>query len=211
MEEIWKPIGKLVRFDSNYNIVKTFDYKGTCFVSSKGRVRLPNGNISKTKPDKLGYTTVKLGNERFKVQQIMMQTFYPEEIRNGVSVDHIDRNPRNNNLHNLRWADTKLQTSNRENKEYKYKKVLCLNNGIIYNSCQEAEYKLGLVRNTVSRVARGERNSIHGYTFVFFNEIHDKDALQKNIHPDMFSMAQSKYYTRKSILEQVKQPTLFEK
>ena len=33
------------------------------------------------------------------------------------------------------------------------------------------------------------------------------DALQKNIRPDMFSMAQSKYYTRKN--EQTKQPTLF--
>ena len=33
------------------------------------------------------------------------------------------------------------------------------------------------------------------------------DAIQKNIRPDMFSMAQSKYYTRKS--EQAKQPTLF--
>lgn len=34
------------------------------------------------------------------------------------------------------------------------------------------------------------------------------DAIQKNIQPDMFSMAESKYYTRKSVLEQVKQPTL---
>ena len=35
------------------------------------------------------------------------------------------------------------------------------------------------------------------------------DAIQKNINPDMFSMAQSKYFTRKN--EQAKQPTLFEK
>lgn len=35
------------------------------------------------------------------------------------------------------------------------------------------------------------------------------DAIQKNVNPDMFSMAESKYYTRKSVLEQVKQPTLF--
>jgi hypothetical protein len=179
MEEIWKPIGKLVRFDSNYNIVKTFDYKGTCFVSNNGRVRLPNGNISKTKPDKLGYTTIKLGNERFKVQQIMMQTFHPEGIRNGVSVDHIDRNPRNNNLQNLRWADTKLQTSNRENKLYKYKKVICVENGVVYYSCQEAEDSLGLVRNTVSRVARGERKSIHGYHFYYVGCERDKEYFVK--------------------------------
>lgn len=35
------------------------------------------------------------------------------------------------------------------------------------------------------------------------------DALQNNINPDMFSMAQSKYYTRKNVLEEVKQLTLF--
>ena len=35
------------------------------------------------------------------------------------------------------------------------------------------------------------------------------EAIQKNINPDMFSMQESKYYTRKSVLEEVKQPTLF--
>lgn len=97
----------------------------------------------------------------------MMQSFYPDGIKDGVSVDHIDRNPRNNHLSNLRWADKKTQVSNRENKEYKYKKVMCMNNNKIYKSCQEAEADLGLVRNTVSRVARGVRKSIHGYKFVF--------------------------------------------
>lgn len=67
----------------------------------------------------------------------------------------------------LRWADKKTQVYNRENKEYKYKKVMCMNNNKIYKSCQEAEADLGLVRNTVSRVARGERKSIRGYKFVF--------------------------------------------
>lgn len=166
-EEIWKPIGRLVRFNSNYEIVKEFIYNDGSRISSFGRVQLSNGKISKTKPDKRGYVVVKLGNERFKVQQIMMQTFYPDGIREGYSVDHIDRNPQNNHLDNLRWATTSLQTSNRENKSYKYKKVFCLENGITYPSCQDAEDSLGLVRNTVSRVARGERKSIHGYHFYY--------------------------------------------
>ena len=178
-EEIWMPIKRLVRFNSKYEIVKEFMYNDGSCVSNLGRVLLSNGKISKTKPDKLGYTTVKLGNERFKVQQIMMQTFHPEEIRNGVSVDHIDRNPLNNNLRNLRWADTKLQTSNRENKAYKYKKVFCVEKGIVYPSCQEAEDSLGLVRNTVSRVARGERKSIHGYHFYYVGCEIDKNFFDK--------------------------------
>lgn len=165
MEEVWKPIKRLVRFNSKYEIVKEFYYDDGSCVSNLGRVLLSNGKIAKTKTNKRGYVVVKLGNERFKVQQIMMQTFYPEGIRNGYSVDHIDRNPHNNHLDNLRWATTNLQTSNRENKMYKYKKVICVENGVVYSSCQEAEDSLGLVRNTVSRVARGERKSTHGYHF----------------------------------------------
>ena len=52
-------------------------------------------------------------------------------------------------------------------KLYKYKKVYCLNNNTLYNSCQDAEKHLNLVKNTVSRVARGERKSIHNYKFVY--------------------------------------------
>lgn len=178
-EEVWMPIKRLVRFNSKYEIVKEFFYNDDSRVSSLGRVLLSNGKISQTKPDKKGYVVVKLGNERFKVQQIMMQTFHPEGIRNGVSVDHIDRNPRNNRLNNLRWATTSLQTSNRENKAYKYKKVFCVEKGIVYPSCQEAEDSLGLVRNTVSRVARGERKSIHGYHFYYVGCELDKEYFDK--------------------------------
>lgn len=42
-----------------------------------------------------------------------------------------------------------------------------MTNGQTYNSCQEAEEKLNLIMNTVSRVARGERKSIHGYVFKY--------------------------------------------
>jgi hypothetical protein len=164
-KEIWMPIKRLVRFNSKYEIVKEFMYNDGSCVSNLGRVLLSNGKISKTKPDKRGYVVVKLGNEKFKVQQIMMQTFYPEGIRNGYSVDHIDRNPKNNRLDNLRWATISLQTSNRENKLYKYKKVICVENGVVYSSCQEAEESLGLAKNTVSAVARGVLKSIHGYHF----------------------------------------------
>ena len=98
----------------------------------------------------------------------LLQTFHTEGIVDGNSPDHIDRNNRkDNSLENLRWATRQVQVTNRENKEYKYKKVKCENNNVVYNSCQDAEEALCLVKNTVSRVARGERKSIHGYTFSY--------------------------------------------
>ena len=104
---------------------------------------------------------------RFKIHQISKQTFNPSGLKDGLSVDHKDRNRHNNKLSNYRYATRKEQYSNRENKEHKFKKVICLNNQTIYKSCQHAEIALGLVKNTVARVARGERKKIHGYNFEF--------------------------------------------
>ena len=166
-EELWKPVLKLYKFNSKWEIISTKEYKfGKYFISNKGRF-LNKNKISKMKPTKLGYFQVKIEGVIYKIHQIMMQTFFPEDIKNYYSVDHIDRNPSNNNLENLRWANRSLQYSNRENKLYKYKKILCHQNNKIYNSCQEAEIDLELVKNTVSRVARGDRKSIHGYTFEY--------------------------------------------
>lgn len=166
-EEMWVPVLQLWSFDLFLRRDKLYNFdRGHYYVSNHGRF-MRNGNIRTSKPDSLGYSTYSMNGHRFKLHQIMMQSFYPDGIKDGVSVNHIDRNPRNNHLSNLRWADKKTQVYNRENKEYKYKKVMCMNNNKIYKSCQEAEADLGLVRNTVSRVARGERKSIHGYKFVF--------------------------------------------
>ena len=102
------------------------------------------------------------------MHQIVLQTFNPEGIKNGYSPDHINRFDRlNNSLGNLRWADRKTQCYNRDNIRYKTKKVKCINNNTIYNSCKEAEINLNLAKNTVSRVARGERKSVKGYKFVY--------------------------------------------
>ena len=165
-QEIWKPIKKLIRFNKRHEIVKEIFLDDGYYVSNRGRIMLSNGEISRMKPNHKGYTTIQFRKEKFKLQQIIMQIFHPEGIRNGVSVDHIDRNPRNNHLDNLRWASDSLQNCNRK-VNFKCKKVKCVENGVVYSSCQEAEDSLGLVRNTVSRVARGKRKSIHGYHFIF--------------------------------------------
>ena len=104
---------------------------------------------------------------RFKTYQIIAQTFYSESLKDGFSVDHIDRNRLNNKISNLRIANRQTQYANRENVIYKEKKVLCVNNGVIYHSCKDAESKLNLTKNTVGRVARGERNNTNGYKFIF--------------------------------------------
>lgn len=167
MKEIWKPVTRMARYNECLEIVRWIDLKGMVSVSNLGNIKRANGTIPSTKPDKRGYVVVCIEHNRFRLQQVIMQTFHPEGIKDGVSVDHINRNTLNNNLSNLRWATKDIQFANRENKAYKYKKVKCLNNGMVYNSCQEAEALLGITRNTVARVARGERKNTNGYNFVF--------------------------------------------
>jgi len=167
-QEIWKDVLKLHSRNSRWEKVKEFVFpKGLYQVSNLGRFKR-KGVIAKCKPDSVGTITLSLKRHRFKLHEIVLQTFMPEGNLDGYSPDHIDRNNRtNNSLDNLRWADRNTQYYNRENKSYKYKKVLCLQNGIVYNSCREAEDCLGLTRNTVSMAARGVLKSIHGYNFIF--------------------------------------------
>lgn len=171
MKEVWKPVIKLVRFDPSYNVVDVIEIRNGYYVSSMGRLKY-KGKIRKNRPEPKGYIQdflfCKNGKrERFKRHQIVMQTFCPYGISNGYSVDHIDRNTENNSLENLRWAERKTQVQNRDNISYKYRKVVCENDLMIFSSCQEAEKFYGLAKNTVSRVARGDEKTIHDLSFKY--------------------------------------------
>lgn len=75
-----------------------------------------------------------------------MQTFDFNGYKRGFTVDHKDRNEANNSLENLKWPSRKTQSYNRENREYKYKEVVCLNDWKSFNSYQEAEDYYGLTK-----------------------------------------------------------------
>jgi hypothetical protein len=168
--EEWKEVTKLCSRNSSWEIVNWYYFpKGLYHVSSLGRFKRKDVIVS-SKADLFGTKTLSLKGHRFKLHEIVLQVFKPDGNVSGCTPDHINRKDReNNSLSNLRWATRSEQYSNRENKAYKTKLVKCSETGIVYNSCQEAEDELGLTRNTVSRVARGERKSIHGYHFVYAN------------------------------------------
>ena len=63
-----------------------------------------------------GYMQVKYRGKNYKVHRLVAETHVPnpnpEEYK---EVDHFpDRNPRNNSSSNLRWANRKMQTNNRQ-------------------------------------------------------------------------------------------------
>ena len=167
-----KKITKLIRQNSKHQIVKEFNFNNRNYEIDDLGNFYRNGNLILIKPDRVNslscfFIDDKNERIRFKLHQVVWQVFNNCQLKEGHSVDHINRNRLDNRLTNLRLCSQKEQFMNRENSIYKYKKVKCLNNGIIYNSCKEAENKLNLVKNTVSRVARGERRDIKGYRFQY--------------------------------------------
>lgn len=157
---------------SKYEIISKIDISDGYEISTNGRMKAM-GKLRKGSIDKNGYVCDFLKGKdgnfyRFKRHQIVMQTFKMNEYVPGYTIDHIVRSEiLDNSLDNLRWASISTQVKNRENKTYKYKKVICENDGNIFPSCQEAEKWYGIPKNMLSRVARGERKTVHNLSFKY--------------------------------------------
>lgn len=169
MSEVWKYID---------------GYDGKYMVSNKGNVKSMNYNhtgkprLMKLTSVTYGYDSVDLtyGTKRKKhlVHRLVASAFIPNP-ENKKMIDHIDHNPKNNNVENLRWATCKENLNNLS--EYgqqvksdcgkshqklavaKRKKRLMLD-GVEFESCAEASRKTGIPIVTISQWCRGVRNAI---------------------------------------------------
>jgi hypothetical protein len=88
---------------------------GNVLVSSFGRYRNCHGVTSTPKPKTDGYVGVQINNKTMKIHRIIAIAFNLPKRDDQTTVDHIDGNPSNNRLENLRWASPSEQV------QYSYK------------------------------------------------------------------------------------------
>lgn len=163
MEEVWKDIV----------IVKNgilYDYSGKYQVSNYGNIRSLNyrntfsTKILKMSPNRRnGYYQIHLPGENgkdnvFSVHRLVANAFLPNPD-NLPEVNHKDENPQNNNVENLEWCTSKYNSNygtrnergsiNRTgklagSKNHKAKKVVCIDNGMVFNTLGDAAKWCGL-------------------------------------------------------------------
>ena len=104
-----------------YRTIK--DYEGLYEISNFGNVRnSKTSRILKLKLHKDGYRVIGLWKDGkqnfFLVHRLVAIAFIPNDDKK-LTVDHIIRNPQNNNVNNLRWA---TQSEQMLNKDYFHRK-----------------------------------------------------------------------------------------
>ena len=103
--EIWK---EYIKNKITVDIVEKF-LLGKTYISNMGRL-YENRQIKYGQVDKKGYML--FGNKRVHI--LVMEYFGTNKPSNDCTIDHINNNPRDNRLLNLRWATAKEQNFNQK-------------------------------------------------------------------------------------------------
>lgn len=131
-----------------------------CRVSSFGRVTTFDGQepyYPSLRND--GYAMFR----QHRFPQFVLLAFGFQKPGPDYTVDHIDRDPSNNHLSNLRWASKKLQSNNRKaaaphcsNFKWQGRRV-DQGDWIVYNNLVEAAQKTGVNKRSISDCANPSR------------------------------------------------------
>lgn len=174
-EEVWKDIEG---FEGCYQVSNFGRVK-----SLERHVRKSNGvimyvaeRILKPRKNKNGYLTVYPCKESrympIDIHRAAGIAFIPNP-NNYKDINHKDGNKENNSVDNLEWV-TRSQNITHAYRvlghRHVCRKVLCLENGVEYNSSVEAAKALGISASGVRNCANGHSKTTCGYRFIALNK-----------------------------------------
>lgn len=93
-------------------------YEGLYQVSDEGRIRNRHGKLLNPRNRRDPYLRIRLSkdnkNSLYFLHRLVLATFQPIDSTD-LEVDHIDHNPKNNKLVNLRWVTSKTNIQRKTN------------------------------------------------------------------------------------------------
>jgi hypothetical protein len=145
-------------------------------VSSYGRFQSTRGVVTTPAPLRSGYVYVHIGNKGYLIHRLIAAAFALPCEPGQDTVDHIDGNPRNNRLDNLRYASQAEQVQHsyatnatrKSNAPRRSKPVRGRKRGadwVRYASAKEAARALGVYQGAVSNCCAKKISQTGGYEF----------------------------------------------
>lgn len=145
------------------------------WISNRGRIITKFKGIHSGSNQTKGYKQVNYKGKRYLIHRLVAECFL-DNPNNLPTVDHIDRNPSNNCVENLRWADHSIQILNRE---IDFKAIAAKNSIPIHQfdmqgnfikewqSATIAARALGCARSSISECCKGRYKSVKGFIWKY--------------------------------------------
>ena len=146
-------------------------------VSSFGRFKSSTGVVSTPKPTKSGYVHVRVNGKLHCIHVLMASAFGLPKRDDQDTVDHIDNDPSNNRLENLRWASRSEQVKHsyatnkdrasnapKQSKPVEGREIGA-EEWVWYASIHEAVRSMGLNPGSINACCSGKQKQTGGYEF----------------------------------------------
>ena len=154
------------------------NYEGIYAITEDGKVwSYKNKKFLKPYINNCGYLAVLLSKSCkhtcFSVHKLVAETFIPN-LDNKLQVNHKDENKLNNSVDNLEWVTAKENVNygsrNKKISKALSKPVICVETGIIYQSFNDVNKQLNILKTSLCNCLKGYSKTAGGYHWKYMEE-----------------------------------------